>query len=277
MFLSNFVKADPAKNSILPLGVSFKGGKQGGYKRKQWGTPSKLGLKLYQYAAEGVLLDYKGEMIIVQCDEHKCQEAVFVLNYEYDLRKWYRASRHPRFSIAKALLEAKQIHREIRDFIGTMGETGPDPVVQALKISDTPREFIKNMDAHLFRTLRIGRRRIRVTRRMKEKYEAKSFTVADFFREENQEMRRVIARILPVKDILKNMKRLAKDKEGTLYEYTTKHRHSWRRQHRTYLHVICPSTAQEYLLQVPDRFEKPKDARRWTFNLPAEAEFSKEA
>jgi hypothetical protein len=47
-------------------------------------------------------------------------------------------------------------------------------------------------------------------------------------------------------------------------------------EHR-FLHVTCPSTGQQYLLEVPADIEKPSAARRWTFNLPAEAEFSKEA
>lgn len=274
MFLRQLIKADPVKSSILPTDITPR---KTGYnsKRLDNGHPSRLGKRLYEMAAEGVLLDYDGKMILVHCKEHDRHEVIFALNYHYDLSKWYTAGVHPRFSIAKALLEAKQTFRELENFIGS--RASDDQILPALNASKTQEQFLETMKPHLFTTLRIGRRRIRIPHRTKEKFEAKSFTVNDFLSEENQEMRRVIARIIPVKEVLKRMKRVVKDEEGTLYDYTIKGRQSWQRTNRRYLHVTCPSTAQEYLLEVPERFDKPKEARRWTFNLPAEAEFAKEA
>jgi hypothetical protein len=271
MYLTQFVKADHVTLSVLPLGISPK---KPDYKNPNRGYPSRLGKRLYELASKGVLLDSDGKMIVVYCKEHDRHEVVFALNHEYDLKKWYTAGIHPRFSIAGALLKANQILREINRFM-EWRQADDDELVSALRASKTQEQFLKAMAPHLFTTLKIGRRRIRISQRTKEKYEAKSFTVQDFLREENQEMRRVIARIIPVKEVLKHMKVVAKDEEGTLYEYVRDPQRLWDR--RRYLHVTCPSTAQDYLLEVPERFTKPKEARRWTFNLPVEAEFSKEA
>ena len=61
---------------------------------------------------------------------------------------------------------------------------------------------------------------------------------------------------------------IAEDEEGKIYETEMR---------RRYLYVKCPSTGQEYLLEVPDHMDSPKEARRWTFDLPADAVFAKEA
>lgn len=270
MFLTKFVKADPVKSSIVP--ILIRPGKAD-YKNPNRGYPSRLGKRMYELAAKGVLVDSDGKMSTVYCDEHDRYELVYSLNYEFDLGGWYHTGLHPKFSIAEALLEAKQTLPELQSFI-VWGQRA-DVINAALKISKTKEQFLEAMKPHLFTTLRIGRRRIRIPHRTKEKYEAKSFTVQDFLGEGNQEMRRIMTRILPVKEILKHMKKLARDEEGTLYEYVADDQRRWDR--RNYLHVTCPSTGQDYLLEVPNRFEKPKEARRWTFNLPAEAEFVKEA
>lgn len=270
MYLTQFVKADPMKAAIVP--IILRPGKNN-HKSPNRGYPSRLGKRMYELAAKGVLINADGKMTTVYCDEHDRHELVYSLNYDYDLSGWYAAGIHPKFSIAAALLEAEQNLRELNLFLGWRVRR---EITEALKVSKTQEQFLEAMKPHLFTTLKVGRRRIRVPQRTKEKFEAKSFTVRDFLREQNQEVRRLIARIVPVKEVLGHMKKVAQDEEGTLYDY----RHNgqqWDSRNRRYLHVTCPSTAQEYLLEVPDRFEKPKEARRWTFRLDAEAEFAKEA
>ncbi len=237
------------------------------------GVKNFQGLQLYNALASGPLFpDIHSERLTfvrVSCIEHDRFELVPVDNYERDLWGWYEAGKHPRFSIVGAFIEAGQKGRDIDRLMERWNQEGRRHIVDALKISKTKKEFIKNMHPHLYSAISVGNRRPRVTNTFKKKFDAKSFTIEDFFREDNQELRRHILRFVPIQKILKRMKRIGKDKEGVLYGDNGRN--------RTYLYVTCPSTAQEYLLQVPNHFEKPAAARRWTFDIPEKAKFAKEA
>ena len=245
------------------------------------------------------------------CREHRRYELVPQINYSEDLFPWYNAGRHPRFSIVKALAEAKQFYWEIQRLLSRRWgrpRPGPEQAIRtALRLSRTSKEFIHQMHAHLFSTLRIQRRRIRAENWFLEKYQTNTFTVNDFIKEQNQERRRFMLRHgIEIQSVLGRMKFLAEDSEGKLYQLGNT-------MDSLYLYVVCPSTKQEYLLSVPrgewrneplpeDKWIKhrswdnnelpesewrkteqkfhvftPAEARRWTFDLPMDAEFMKEA
>jgi len=204
----------------------------------------------------------------VWCKEHRRPELVSKHNFRRDLWMWYHpVGRHPRFSIAGALAKAKQRHQEIEYL---MDVTGILPGI--LQKARTQEEFLKSVRPHLFATLRVGRRTYRVSSRFKEMYEQKSFKIGDFFREASQELRRLMIRVLPIREITRRLKLVARDGEGILYDYRRS-----RLPPSRYLYVRCPSTGQDYLLEVPVDIRKPKDARRWTFNLDPKTKFAKEA
>jgi len=227
---------------------------------------------------------YYHELVTIKCVEHDREEQVPSVNLRFDLRRWYDAGRHPRFSIVGALLEAKQRVAEIRSFTESQANRPVDAaIIEALKISDTKEDFIKTFRPHLFTSLRVNRRSFRVSNAFKERFDVRSFTVDEFLAEENQELRRIIVRLLPIKKIIERMSLVCTDSEGTLYDFVRPDGVLSK-----YLHVVCPSTAQEYLLEVPARFWDPRSqsnrtmdtpslARRWTFNLPDNAQFAKEA
>lgn len=239
----------------------------------------------------------------VHCEEHDQWELVPNLNYDDDLSIWYEAGLHPRFSTVKALIGAKQhlgeakwpafstrMRRWVRD---------EDPKERKrclrtiLEPSRTAKEFLVNMEPYLFANLHVGRRRYRVNNWWKKKFRERTFTTDDFFTTQNQELRRfMLRRGVEIKDVLGRMKKLGEDEEGVIYELGE----GWQAQR--YLFVKCPSTGQEYLLAIPHqivdrpsgRNEKgnwtpeeahellsPKEARRWTFQIDAAAEFVKEA
>lgn len=122
-----------------------------------------------------------------------------------------------------------------------------------------------------------------MTNAFKEKYEKKAFTTDDFFTERNQDIRRLILRAgASIKEVLSRLVLVAEDEEGKLYEMKEDAQRVVRpfflgSDRMRYLYVVCPSTGQEYLLQVPGTVSTPKEARRWTFDIPVDAEFSKEA
>ncbi len=91
-------------------------------------------------------------------------------------------------------------------------------------------------------------------------------------------------------DILARLKFVSRDEEGELYERSSEVMVQALSRGgdgpARYLHVTCPSTGAEYLLEVPlsvwdgketVQLDSPKAARRWTFDLPPNAEFVKEA
>ena len=225
----------------------------------------------------------------IRCEEHGRMELVPMLNYQHDLDQWYAVGLHPRFSIAKALIGAGQTMREARFFVLNVNQFDhSDPQKERRKLikgllqqCSTPEEFPTVFEPFLFINLYSQGRRYRVTNAFKEKFKAKNFTVEDFFDQRSQELRRLILRRgVTVKDILGRLKLIAEDEEGKIYELES--------PRERYLYVICPSTGQEYLLGIPfwkpgsrwpDRPElkSPKEARRWTFRLPIDAEFAKEA
>ena len=245
-----------------------------------------------------------------RCREHRRYELVPSINYHEDLFPWYVAGKHPRFSIVKALADAKQLYWEIQRMLPRRWgrPRGLDHrICSALRRSRTSKEFIQQMHPRLFSTLRIQRRRIRVENWFLEKYQTNAFTVDDFLGEQNQERRRLMLRHgIEIQSVLGRMNLLAEDTEGKLYEMGDN-------QNQPYLYVVCPSTKQEYLLSVPrgeqrneplpeDKWIKhrswdnkelpesewrkteskfhiftPAEARRWTFNLSPDAEFVKEA
>ena len=211
------------------------------------------------------------------CEEHRRYEYIPDKSYHEDLRAWYKVGRHPRFSILSALLKSKQTVREIEGFMAGIWNPGVSPLLRVLKKAKNEKDFCDLMKPYLRLTLRIGRRRFRVVPSFQKKFDEKSFTLKDFLREENQELRRLILRRgVTIKEVLGKMKLIAKDKEGKIYERFDK-RAGWNDRRSRYLYVVCPSTGQEYLLGIPARFDSPKVARRWTFNLPEDAGFAKEA
>ena len=105
-----------------------------------------------------------------------------------------------------------------------------------------------------------------------KKFRAQTFTVTDFFKTENQELRRLILRRgVDLDKVLMKLHLTSQDSEGAIYFQD--HKNSWQQRH--YLLVACPSTEQRYLLGVPANLT-PSQAKRWTFNLPTEAVFTQE-
>lgn len=228
------------------------------------------------------------------CGEHKCDELIRQKEYHLDFGHWYVVGRHPRFSIIDAFRKAAQTEGEIFWHFGPFWHSrGADQVLQhaearealtkALKAAETTDDFLKALHPRLFVDLNPGDRTYRVTNAFKEKYEKKAFTTDDFFTERNQDIRRLILRAgATIKEVLSRLVLVTEDEDGKLYE--TKEE-AGRAPHPIFpgadrirhLYVVCPSTGQEYLLQVPGQLQTPKEARRWTFDLPTDAEFSKEA
>src|SRR3990172_11128932 len=203
------------------------------------------------------------EMIIVRCAEHDRPELVFGPNYRDDLSYWYEIDRHPRFSIMGALLGEDQTGSERHSIL--LERT---LIRKALETANTQKEFIEAVRPRLMTNLSVGGRRHRVTHSFKERFKKRDFTVDDFFQEQNQEIRRVILRVVPIHEVINRLNLISEDEEGKIYETEMR---------RRYLYVKCPSTGQEYLLEVPDHMDSPKEARRWTFDLPVDAVFAKEA
>lgn len=257
-------------------------------------VPKKDGDKIYSRFG---IFKRKGRVdVVVHCEEHEQDEYVEQIAYHTDLGWWYAAGMHPRFSIVGAFKKAGQTRNEIGFHVGisSLGNRrSNDSDLRAAKAkfivilseSKTEKDFLKMFQPSLFTDLVTPDRTHRVTMAFKEKYETKSFRPDDFFNEQSQELRRLVVRGgCPIKEVLKRMKFISKDEEGELYDMPPEpateesERQPFVRPIRIrYLYVTCPSTGQEYLLGVPDRFSKPKEARRWTFNLPPEAEFVKEA
>ena len=79
----------------------------------------------------------------------------------------------------------------------------------------------------------------------------------------------MLARNLTPGDVLARLTKLEEDSEGVLYKDE---------REQMFLFVVCPSTKREYLLSVPNWHvaDTPAKARRWTFNLPADAVFADE-
>lgn len=222
----------------------------------------------------------------IYCDEHKQWE--LVMNYVLEeLHIWYAAGLHPRFPVFKILVDdfkqnLWEARRAVFDGIfRTPGwRAGGEERAQkkalhaVLKDAKTPERFKKLIEPFTFVNFYGAGRRHRVRHWWKTKFKERSFTVDDFFAVQNQELRRyMLRRGVEIKDVLARMTKLKEDAEGALYLIGEPS--AWDR--RTYLHVKCPSTAQDYLLEVPNDTETPAAGRRWTFDVPADAEFLKEA
>jgi len=222
----------------------------------------------------------------IYCREHRRIELVPSENYR-DFSFWYSVGLHPRFSIRKTLLGAKQL---LREAMWRWQNVEDRDWTRILMASKTPKQFLRLMRPHLFSNYYVGRRRLRVHNWFKGKCEKNSFTVEDFFRERSQELRRLILRHgVRIADVLGRLKFISEDEEGKLYDEVretggTEPEMAVSR----YLYVKCPSTGQEYLLAVPFNFfsqaerdvinlDTPKKARRWTFRLRQDAEFAAEA
>ncbi len=202
--------------------------------------------------------------IRVRCAEHGCDELVPEGNIR-DLRFWYAIGRHPRFPVIKTLLDKKQRTSEI------LGSNRMRLILDVLRRSKDKQDFLRRMRRHLFHTIYAGGNRYRVTRRFLERYRHKTFTVRDFLRTENQELRRLILRRgVSIQGVLKELIRVETDDEGSLYDWVN----GTRRQR--FLYVKCPSTNQEYLLGVPRRCATPSGARRWTLDVPGNTVFAQE-
>lgn len=262
------VKTKSIDEFILPLpGVYSKGE-----------SPHELrGIRYFKALASGAVLagishNVLGEMTVVYCPEHDRSELIPVANLKNDLHYWYDIGRHPKFSIVGALLEAKQRFDEIQIILEDTSE-GKRVIPLILRKAQTKEEFLEAIRPRLGTFLHVRGRRHRVTNEFKDRYKRREFTVMDFFEMNNQEIRRIMLRALPIQQIISEMKEVARDEEGTIYEMKETRGFGDPR----YLYVKCPSTGQEYLLGIPRDIESPKEARRWTFGLPADTEFAKEA
>lgn len=231
---------------------------------------------------------WHNSMQVVDCAEHHRQELVPTDNM-LDVRCWYDAKRHPRWSLVKVLLEQKQRYYEIMDHLSTW-RTLPEMVEarnKALATAPTPKQFIERYRPHLFVWITHQGRRVRVRQGFATKHKAKQFTAQDWLTTTNHEERRMMMRrgVEPADVLHKLGTPVAQDAEGTLYQY----------RGQRWLHVQCPSTQEHYLLAVPSvlndrrydsekrawteptQLNTPAKARRWTFNLPLDAEFVAEA
>jgi len=260
------VKALPLDGGvIIPVDKAFLKFKRG--------RPSFIqGMSFLRAVASGAVMTengWKGQYsaLVVYCREHGRAELVPQWNYRYDLGRWYAVGRHPRFSIIKALLAARQTFDEVQ--VRLMEDPGFQEFLRkVLKSVETEGDFLERIRPWLFSLMRVRGRRYRVRNSFKEKVTARSFTVKDFFEEPNQDLRRLMLRSFTMQDVLSGMHLVAEDDEGSLYQHPVEGR---------YLYIKCPSTGQEYLLAVPDDVPTPKAARRWTFGLEGDAEFVKEA
>ena len=264
--LSRFVRIKGVKKLIFPLDKSFD---------KLSPEQDNRQMNLYRLIAEGAIITgYRDayQFSKVYCREHDRHELLPSFNYWHDLVNWYKIGLHPRFSVIGALLKAEQRYTEIQRFANFDNRGSLAITRNCLKSTKTKTQFLSKMRPHLFTSIRVRGRVLRVTNAFAERIEKKAFAVDDFFRTQNQELRRIILRVVPMDKVLSRMKKVAEDKEGALYDLG---REDWNR--RRYLHVKCPSTGQRYLLEVPRDQTSPKNARRWTFDLPENCSFAKEA
>ena len=209
--------------------------------------------------------DSIGAFTPIYCDEHQRHELVPSVSYTCELHIWYACGLHPRFSLINKLLEKKQRVSEIWRLLCD------DHFRTATQGKKTVKSFLLNFDKaiepHLFTWLNREGRRYRVTVDFKSKFEKKLFTPQDFLDTFNQERRRLIASTLTnFSTILEKMGIIAKDDVGALYVYSG----------ARYLHVTCPSTGQEYLLNVPNGMQTPKEAKDWTFGFTSPVNFVQE-
>jgi hypothetical protein len=236
---------------------------------------------------------HKGR-VVVRCKECDQLELVDDRAFHTNIGHWYALGLHPRFSPVAALKMTGQTRAEMSILTGySAGGNNRYKVEEmrkifysALKTARTKEEFLSLMHPYLFADLVSGDTTYRLETGFKEKYEKREFTPDDFFKEDSQELRRLILRSgISIKDVKSRLELIDKDEEGELYRMKAKGneeppspRFPFRGDREpNYLYVVCPSTGQEYLLGVPQNFTKPKDARRWTFGLEPTAEFVKEA
>lgn len=235
---------------------------------------------------------YKGK-VVAHCRECDQLELVDPQSFHNDVGHWYFLGIHPRFLARAAFKKVKQTRAEMMVLMGY--SAGPNNRYKqekmrqifylALTESRTEEEFLTHLHPHLFADLVSGDTTYRLDNRFKEKFERREFTAGDFFEEDSQELRRLILRSgVSIKDVKSRLELVAKDEEGELYtmKEDDKKKEEGPRgffgtREPNYLYVVCPSTGQEYLLGVPQNFKKPMEARRWTFGLPPDAQFVKEA
>lgn len=233
---------------------------------------------------------YEGQ-VVIHCRECVQLELVKDRSFYTDVGHWYSLGLHPRFMPRSAFQKVKQTRAEMMILMGY--STGQNNRYNAdkmrnlfysiLKKSHTEDEFLSHLHPHLFSDLVFGDTTYRLENSFKEKIERREFTPEDFFKEDSQELRRLILRSgVSIKEIKARLEFIDKDEEGELYRMKSDKKDDGPRgifgnREPNYLYVVCPSTGQEYLLGVPQNFTKPKEARRWTFGLPPEAQFMKEA
>ncbi len=232
----------------------------------------------------------------IRCGEHKEPELVRQRDFHVDLGFWYAIDLHPRFSILQAFAKVRQRRDEIAELVGGFSsdsrrsqEERREFLDAAIRGSRNTQEFLKIFHDRMYTTLDAGDRNYRVTNFFKDKFDAKGFKTDDFFKEPNQELRRLMLRSgLSIQKVLKRMQLIKEDDEGKIYEMVAARAAddtgrvivsdpNTREGKNRYLYVTCPSTGQEYLLQIPMDLNSPKEARRWTFDLPNDAKFVKEA
>lgn len=252
-----------------------------------------------------------GEMYeMAECKEHRCTEAVPHQNYYAGfLLVWYNAGLHPRFPIWTTV--RKHYPNCRRTWLERLARPPEDMGSLLRKYRDDPKGFADAAMAVIkgWQPVTLtagGGQRFRVTRQFRDRFRKADFTVDEFIATTNQQDRRLmlLSRSFEVTDVLSSLVCLAKDKEGEIYgEQDLNGWQTWRSQQH-YLHVVCATTGEHYLLGIPTRIQcktcsiapphrptagseshevkwqlawKPAAARRWTFGLDEDAVFVQEA
>jgi hypothetical protein len=229
----------------------------------------------------------------VWCREHRRNEVLPEGTYNHIARYWYDRGWHPRFSV-RALI-VKTLPKALFSAWPRMERLVIEEFFAARSSKHRPAEqqIIAFIRANQQYQLYHQRRRYWVSKDFLAKFRKECFTAENFFAERSQELRRLMLRRgVKLGEVLARLNERSTDAEGTLYTEG-----DVRTTRQGYLFVKCPSTGQEYLLQVPlgeDRPTEaarvkgdtwptewhdftPSEARRWTFGLPIGAEFVKEA
>lgn len=231
--------------------------------------------------------------VFVDCREHGVNEAVPRSNmYDGWLDLWYNIGLHPRWNI----------WGEVNRLWPTKRRPGRWPIEMLVERylkdhADDPEGLVKAMHEDWYNntevvSMRANGRTWQVTRTERKKFREGLYTPSEFLHTNNQTMRQLmlLSRSFEPKDILSSMDKIEEDEDGALYTLGG----------MTFLHVKDASTDEDYLLSVPRRACKhgqvdvgnfvgkiwhggevgwceafpltPKMARRWTLNVPFDAE-----
>lgn len=197
--------------------------------------------------------------IAVECVEHGVTEWVPSVSYHAGgLWMWYRAGLHPRWGIFYEVSKRWYWFRPPMLYrIGRLNSWSnkSNGVIEGLlkEFADSPDGFTTSLKSLYNKSLpvriRMGGRNWSVTKEVRDRLKAKSFTIDDYKNETNQTTKRlmIMSESISIPDILSTMKLISKDEEGEIYEDGE----NWNMQ--DFLHVVCPSTGQHYLLGIPTK------------------------